>query len=169
MPAFGTLSETQVADIVTFLHSQAYIALHSASVPRDYPLAKLLTGNAAQGKAYFQGEGGCSGCHSATKDLAGIATKYHPIDLQQRLVYPNSQKPVTATVTTPDGKVWEGTVRHLDEFTIAITTSDSEYHSWERGRVHARVSDPMQAHRDLTEKYTDANMHDLFAYLETLK
>ena len=60
MPAFSTLKANQIADIVTFLHAQAYAALHSAHVPGDYPLAKLLTGNAEAGKAYFNGEGGCS-------------------------------------------------------------------------------------------------------------
>ena len=47
-------------------------------VSNDYPLAKLLTGDAAQGKTYFDGAGGCAGCHSPTGDLAGVAKKYSP-------------------------------------------------------------------------------------------
>src|SRR5947209_2079664 len=72
MPAFPTLTEGQIADMVAFLHAQALAALHSAHVPKDYPVEKLLTGNAQAGKAYFNGAGGCSGCHSPTGDLAGI-------------------------------------------------------------------------------------------------
>ena len=67
-------------------------ALHSANVPGDYPLAKLLTGNAQEGKAFFDGAGGCSKCHSVTGDLRGIAKKYSPIDLQQHMVYPSSKQ-----------------------------------------------------------------------------
>lgn len=169
MPAFGNLSEAQVSDMIVFLHSQADAALHSANVPGDYPLAKLLTGNAAQGRAYFEGAGGCSACHSVTGDLAGVAAKYSPVDLQQHLVYPGGRARRTAVVTTPDGKSWKGLVRHADEFNIAITTPEGDYYSWPRSRVQVKINDPMQAHRDLTEKYTDANIHDLFAYLETLK
>ena len=169
MPAFPNLSLNKITDIVAFLHSQAYEAVHSAHVSGDYPLAKLLTGNAAQGEAYFKGAGGCTACHSASGDFAGIAKKYRPIDLQQRLVYPAGEAPVTADVTLPDGSTLSGEVRHADEFTIAIETKDGWYHSWPRSRVNAVTHDPLEAHRALTEKYTDADMHNLFAYLETLK
>ncbi len=32
----------------------------------------VLVGNAAAGKAYFNGKGGCTKCHSVKKDLAGV-------------------------------------------------------------------------------------------------
>jgi cytochrome c oxidase cbb3-type subunit 3 len=70
------LSDAQISDIAVFLHAQALAALHSSHVPSDYPVEKLLTGNAAAGKAYFSGAGGCNACHSPTGDLAGVATKY---------------------------------------------------------------------------------------------
>jgi cytochrome c oxidase cbb3-type subunit III len=169
MPAFSTLKDSQIADIVTFLHAQAYAALHSAQVPGDYPLEKLLTGNADAGKAYFNGAGGCSNCHSPTKDLAGIAKKYSPVDLQQHMVYPQHEAKSTAVVTTTDGKRFEGTVIHDDEYYIGIIGKDGWYQSWPRNKVKAEVHDPLQAHRDLMERYTDADIHNLFAYLETLK
>ena len=169
MPAFANLKENEVSDIITFLHSQAYQALHSAHVARDYPLSKLLTGNAAAGKVYFYGAGGCASCHSVTGDLAGIARKYAPIDLQQRLVYPGGELARTAKVTMAGGSTMEGVVQHADEFTIAIVTKDGWYRSWPLDKVKVNIEDPLEAHRRLTEKYTDANMHDLFAYLETLK
>ncbi len=169
MPAFSNLKADQISDIVMFLHSQAYEALHSAHVSGDYPLAKLLTGNAEQGRAYFNGTGGCVSCHSPTRDLAGIATKYRPIDLQQRLVYPPGRAKRTATVTLPDGTKMDGAVKHADEFEIAIVTADGWYHSWPRSDVKVVIHDPLEAHRALTEKYSDADMHNLFAYLETLK
>lgn len=170
MPAFSTLKDQQISDIVAFLHHQADAALHSAHVPGDYPLAKLLTGNAAAGKAFFEGSGGCTGCHSVGKDLAGIASKYQPVDLQQHMVYPSSKSAAkTAVVTTAGGQRYEGKIRDMDEFSIGLVCQDGWYRSWLLDQVKAEVKDPLQAHRELMGKYTDADVHNLFAYLETLK
>lgn len=169
MPGFSTLTTAQISDIVTFLHSRAYESLHSNHVPNDYPLKKLLTGNAQAGKRFFEGEGGCSGCHSATGDLHGIASKYQPIELQQRFLYPAKAAIPTATIKLPTGETVEGTVVHDDEFEIAITDKSGWYRSWPRSAVDVKINDPLAAHRALMTKYTDASVHDLFAYLETLK
>ena len=170
MPSFATMKDDQIADIVAFLHHQALAARRSSHVPGDYPLAKLLTGNAEAGKAFFAGEGGCAQCHSASKDLAGIATKYSPLDLQQNMVYPeNKSIHKTAVVTLQGGQKFEGTVVHEDEFEIALTCQDGWYRSWPIDSVTVTVHDPLAAHRELMSKYTDADMHNLFAYLETLK
>ncbi len=170
MPAFSTLTARQISDIATFLHQRARDAIATNHVPADYPLAKLLTGNANAGKVYFNGAGGCSGCHSPTGDLAGIAGKYSPLELQQRFLYPGAKaaKP-TAIVTLPDGSKVEGTVMHVDEFSIAITGKDGWYRSWDTSRVKVEIHDPLAGHRALMPKYTDADIHNLFAYLETLK
>ncbi len=170
MPAFPTLSDKTIADMVTFLHKQAYDALHSTSVPNDYPLAKLLTGNAAAGKAYFNGAGGCSGCHSPTGDLKGVAARFTPIALQQRFLYPSRGVRITATVTLPNGQKIEGGLVHNDEFEIGITGPDGWFRSWKKTQVKSvEIHDPMTAHRALMVKYTDKDIHDLFAYLVTLK
>lgn len=164
------LAPQQISDIVAFLHFRVKEALSSASVPGDYPLEKLLTGDAAQGKSYFDGAGGCAGCHSPTGDLAGIAKKYSPIDLQSRFLYPRSRNTYrTATVRLPSGEQFEGRLLHLDEFDIAIRDVKGQYHSWPRSRVQVNVQDPLEAHRALLDKYSDADVHNLFAYLETLK
>ena len=169
MPAFTALSDSQVADIIAFLHHTASEALPSARVPGDYPLSKLLTGNAAAGKAYFNGPGGCSNCHSVTGDLAKVADKSSPIDLQQHMVYPAKEVPRTATVTLKNGETYEGTLGHSDEFDIAITGKDGWHHSWPKSQVTVEIHDPLAAHRELMKKYTDADIHNLFAYLESLK
>ena len=169
MPAFATLSAQQVSDITMFLHNQAAAALQSNRVPRDYPLAKLLTGNAAAGKTWFDGAGGCASCHSPTGDLKGVAHKYSPLDLQQRFLFPGTGAKMTATVTLRDGQVVEGVVEHQDEFEIAIRRKDGWYRSWPRNEVKVEIHDPLAAHRALMEKYTDRDIHNVFAYLETLK
>src|ERR1700720_2080794 len=94
------LTDSQVSDIAAFLHERVAEALHSASVPKAYPAEKLLTGNAEAGRAFFDGPGGCNKCHSTTGDLAGIAGKHSPIDLEARMLYPDG-KLATAIVTLP--------------------------------------------------------------------
>lgn len=170
MPAFSSLKDNQIADIVAFLHHQADAALHSAHVPGDYPVAKMLTGNAEAGKAFFDGAGGCNKCHSVDKDLAGIAKKYSPVDLQQHMIYPPARNAVkTAVVTTQDGHRYEGRIKNMDEFSIGLMCQDGWYRSWPLNEVKVEVNDPLAAHQELMSKYTDADVHNLFAYLETLK
>lgn len=167
MPGFP-LPKEQMADVVAFLHAQARAALNSNRVGRDYPLEKLLTGNADAGKAYFNGPGGCNACHSPTGDLAGIARKHSPIDLQSRFLYPNGAKS-QVTVTAPDGKQIAGTLLHIDPFNVAMKDQSGWYRSWPRDQVQAEVHDPLEAHRELLGKYSEQDVHNLFAYLETLQ
>lgn len=170
MPSFTTMKDDEIAAIVAFLEYQANQALHSRRAGADYPAAKLLTGNAQAGKAYFDGAGGCSGCHSVTGDLAHVATKYSPIDLQQHMVYPSSKNaPKTATVTLNDGTEYHGKVARQDEFNIALVCDDGWYRTFPDADVKISEKDPLEVHRELMQKYTDADLHNLFAYLETLK
>jgi cytochrome c oxidase cbb3-type subunit 3 len=167
MPAMP-LSDQQILDIAAFLHARAAEALHSASVPKGYPVEKLLTGNAGAGQTFFNGAGGCNKCHSATGDLAGIAGKHSPIDLEARMLYP-AGKHATALVTLPSGEQVQGEVRHVDDFVIAVRDASGWYRSFQRDRVKVELQDPLAAHRELLEKLTQADVHNLFAYLETLK
>jgi cytochrome c oxidase cbb3-type subunit 3 len=167
MPAMP-LSDAQILDVAAFLHARSAEALHSASVPKGYPVEKLLTGNAEAGKAFFNGAGGCNKCHSATGDLAGLAGKHSPIDLEARMLYP-AGKHATAVLTLPSGEQVQGEVQHADDFVIALRDASGWYRSFQRDRVKVELQDPLAAHRELLEKLTQADVHNLFAYLETLK
>ena len=167
MPAFA-YSNDQISDLSAFLHGQAEAALRSNRVPRDYPVEKLMTGDAAKGKSYFFGAGHCDSCHSPTGDLAGVAKKYPPIDLEARFLYPRGKR-ASVTVTLPSGEKVTGMLARMDEFTVALNDSSGWYRSWPRGQVKAEVRDPLEKHRELLSQYTDADVHNLFAYLETLK
>ncbi len=166
MPGFP-FTDAQIADVAAFLHARTREALTSARVPHDYPLAKLLTGNAAAGKTFFDGAGHCGQCHSPAGDLKGIAHKYTPLMLQHNMLAPHGPAP-TVTVTLPSGKTVTGSLDHLDEFEVALRDSDGWYRSWARDKVQVQVKDPLAAHRELMPKYTDADVHNVFAYLETL-
>lgn len=171
MPAFPDLSPTQISDIAAFLHASIEVADNiGAGGPRQgYSLARLLTGDANSGKAYFNGQAGCSACHSPTGDLKGVAKRYSPTELEGQMLLPSADTR-TATVTLPSGETFKGKILHQDAFYISIVANDSSYHSWPLTTgVTVKVDDPLHAHRELLERYTDKDIHDLFAYLETLQ
>ncbi len=163
------LSDTQITDIAAFLHYRLLQGLASASVPKDYALKWLLTGNAGEGKAFFNGAGGCKSCHSPTGDLAHVASKYEPLELETQMLYPRNNAQRTATVTLPSGQTIDGSLVHLDEFTVALRDSSGWYRSFPLDQVKVSVHDPLAAHRMLLDKLTQADIHNLFAYMETLK
>jgi cytochrome c oxidase cbb3-type subunit 3 len=168
MPAIA-LSPGQAQDIVAFLKSRIAVAdIRSANRSLRSDSDKLLVGNAAMGKAFFEGPGGCTACHSTSGDLAGIADKYPAAVLQSRLLYPQL-KQRTATITDSEGKQHSGTLVSLSNYDVAIQDTDGWYHSWPLSAVKVGVKDPLAAHRKLLDRYTDSDMHNMLAFLETLK
>jgi cytochrome c oxidase cbb3-type subunit 3 len=168
MPAFP-LSDVEIHQIANFLHSEAKTASTVARrIPSEYPVQNLLVGNADSGKAYFNGAGKCSECHSPAGDLAHIATKYKPIDLQGRIVFPSGASP-SVTVTDDAGKEFKGQQVYADEFLISLRDASGWTYTWNRSLVKVEIRDPLAAHVALLATYTDKDIHDLFAYLETLK
>jgi cytochrome c oxidase cbb3-type subunit 3 len=169
MPAFPSLAASQVSDIVAFLHARIEVSdVRSAVIPAGgYSLQRLLTGNAGAGKQYFDSK--CASCHSPTKDLVGVAKKYSPVELETRILYPRIDTQ-TATISLPSGEKVKGQVMHLDAFYVAILDTSGNYRSWARNaNLKVDVDDPLHGHYDLLKTYTDKDIHDVFAYLETLR
>lgn len=169
MPAFD-LSESKIQQIAAFLHEEikASATIFYTDSTANYSLDRLLVGNAADGKSYFNGKGRCSSCHSTTGDLAHIASKYKPIDLQSRISYPAGALP-TVEVILPSGIKVSGEQVFADRFAITLRDSNGRTHSFERTRVKVHVRDPLSVHKAILAAYSDNNIHDLLAYLETLK
>jgi mono/diheme cytochrome c family protein len=167
MPAFN-FSASELQSLVAFIHSQGAIAAKNKGDRRGVSVADLQTGNAAAGKLYFDGAGNCAHCHSSTGDLGGVAKRYQGLDLEKRMLYPEYTRS-KVTVTLPSGQKISGTLAYLDEFSVALRESDGAYRSWLVGRVKYTVDSPVEAHVELFSKYTDANIHDLMAYLQTLR
>jgi len=167
MPAMP-LTDAQVSDIAAFLHARASEALSSNGVPSGYPVEKLLTGNAAAGKVFFNGAGSCNKCHSPTGDLDKVATKYTPIDLEAHMLYPEGRH-TTVVVTLPSGEQIKGPLEHVDEFMVSLRDASGGYRSFSREKVKVELQDALAAHRELLGKLTQTDVHNLFAYLETLK
>ena len=169
MPSFN-LTSAQIMDIVAFLRYRLNQSDRRSPrrVGANYSLAKMLVGNAQAGKAFFYGAGKCSSCHSPAGDLKGIAGRIPPADLQADFLYPPNVH-ATATVTLASGKQYTGRIRLLTHYDIAIIDGAGWYRSWPIQSVKVQIHDPLAAHRKLLFKFTDAEMHNLFAYLETLK
>jgi cytochrome c oxidase cbb3-type subunit III len=170
MPAFE-LSDAQIQDLAAFLRERTQAAINRNA----YPLQNLLTGDAKAGEAYFNGAGRCNTCHSATGDLSGLASRFTPAQLQTRFLYPRGgrggapPKPATTTVTPRSGPAVSGTLEFIDDFTVGLRDAEGYYRSFSRDAAKVDVQDPLAAHAQLLKQYTDKNMHDVLAYLVTLK
>jgi cytochrome c oxidase cbb3-type subunit III len=176
MPSFP-LTPEQIVDIANFLHN----SIEAAKDRDNYKILNIVTGNAAAGKAYFNGAGQCNSCHSVEGDLQKIGAKYDPIQLQTKMIQPdyvwnegNPPKQVNAIsvkVTLPSGQSFTGTPVYIDDFTVSLRDRDGTYHSFARHKDTPKVEmiNRLQAHLDQLMRYTDSDIHNLTAYLVTLK
>lgn len=179
----SNLPDPQIADIVAWLHVQTWAAGHRST----YAFQDVLTGDARKGAAYFHTA--CAACHSAAGDLKGIGSRYDPFSLQARWLQPrggrgggggrggrgaapvSTRAAITVTVTPASGKPVTGVLDRVDDFSVSLRDSSGGYHSFLReGDVpKVEIRDPLRPHTDLLRKYTDANIHDVTAYLVSLK
>lgn len=167
MPRF-TLSGPDMAAVVAFIHDQKTKVEAQVGKRRGVEVADLQTGNVEAGKAYFNGAGKCASCHSPTGDLAGVAKRFEGLKLEERMLYPKGAK-AKVTVTLPSGESVTGELAYHDEFTIGLRDSERHYRSWAADKVKFSIDAPAEAHADLLAKYTDDDIHNLMAYLQTLK
>lgn len=167
MPSFN-FSHQEVLGLAAFIHSQEAKAATQKGGRRGVDVADLQTGNVEMGEKYFNGAGGCAKCHSATGDLAGIASRYQGLKLEERMLYPRGAKS-KVTVTLPSGTKVAGTLAYLDEFVVALRDDSGTYRSWPVSRVKYAVDSPVEAHVEMFPKYTDADIHNLMAYIQTLR
>ncbi len=167
MPAFQ-LPPEQITQLAAFIHAQQTKAMSQSGKRKGVDVADLQTGNVEAGKAYFNGAGGCATCHSPTGDLAGIASRYEGLQLEERMLYPKDVKN-KVTVTLASGETVAGTLEYLDEFTVGLRDAAGTYRSWPVSTVKVKVDAPVEAHVALFPKYTDADIHNLMAYIQTLR
>jgi cytochrome c oxidase cbb3-type subunit 3 len=176
MPPF-TLSDADMMSIVAFIHDATVKAAALGGGRRSVDVADLATGSADAGKAYFNGAGGCATCHQLTGEFATVGARYQGLPLLQRMLYPGSggrmnnppPAPPVMTIKTNDGKTVTGKLVYRDEFTISVMDDDGWTRSWPVAVVTISGDDPLKAHVDQLGKYTDADMHDVYAFLATLK
>jgi mono/diheme cytochrome c family protein len=176
-PAASPFEGLTSRDVLLLAH---YLRDRVNDTLRGAPMFKpgnVLTGDPKAGAEYFQGEGGCAQCHSPAGDLAGVGKRLEPVTLQQRFLFPHTArrqgpdaKVVTVTVTTESGQTLTGEIDRMDDFNVSFRDAAGNYHSVRRTPGTRVVkTDPFAAHVALLSRITDKNIHDVVAYLETLK
>jgi cytochrome c oxidase cbb3-type subunit 3 len=180
MPAFANFTDDQIADISAFLRQR----VQESANRMKYTIKGLMTGDAAKGAAYFNGDGKCNTCHSTTGDFAGISKRYNEQQLLAHIAYPTTPTGALqgtdeaskkwqsqATVTLASGEKISGALVHMSEFQVTVRDADG----WQRtfalgdGKAKVDVNDPLAFHKAQLAKYTDADIHNVLAYLEGLK
>jgi mono/diheme cytochrome c family protein len=167
MPPFN-FSTQETRSVIAFIREREAEAVAHPGGRRGVSVEDLQTGNAEAGKRYFEGAGGCVKCHSPKGDLAGIASRFEGLELEERMLYPEKVKS-HVSVTLASGEKLSGILAYRDEFTVALRDAQGVYRSWPTNRVHYTVEAPVEAHVDLFSKYTDDDIHNLMAYLQTLR
>jgi len=179
-PSAG-LTDAQVVDLMHFLRQRVNDTLRGSDV---FDVKDIVTGDPKAGEAYFTGEGKCTECHSLTGDMAGIATRIPaPVDVQQRMLFPTGRggrggrgaatagrTAITVTVTPASGAALSGTLLEETDFHVTLRDASGAVRVVRKtAGMKVDTVDPLRAHRELLDRITDKNIHDLVAYLETLK
>ena len=164
------LTEQQILDVASWLHAKTYAAGHRST----YTFGNVLTGDARLGKVYFEGAGKCFECHSAGGDLAEIGRKYDPLTLQFTWLHPKERVSATSTptvtVTLASGQSLSGPLDYVDDFFVSFRDADRFLRSFKRDSLlKVQIHDPLQAHADQLRHYTDADIHNVTAYLSSLR
>jgi cytochrome c oxidase cbb3-type subunit III len=169
MPAFASLAKSELDAIAAFIHSQKLLVESANGQRRTVEPEDLAVGNADAGQRYFQAN--CQRCHSATGDLAGIGSRLKGLALLRRMLNPGFQRraPAMLSVTSPEGRRFVGALAYRDEFTVAMRDDLGVYRSWSTRTVTYSVDDPLEAHVDQLARYTDEDMHNVLAYLQSLR
>jgi cytochrome c oxidase cbb3-type subunit 3 len=175
MPKF-TLTDDQIADVAAFVHTFRAAGYDESRLKPP----SIVVGDAKAGETFFSRK--CASCHSAAGDLRGIATTItDPRLLQQTWLLPGSGagrggppvqvKPTTVTVTLPSGETIDGRLDRVDDFVVALTLPDGSHRSLDTNGDTPKVEihDPLQPHKDLLRTYSDTDIHNVTAYLVTLK
>src|SRR5262245_55728239 len=190
MPPLPQLTDDDVKAIAEYIHSIVATARNQGAPPEtETPPPNALVGDAKAGEVYFAAK--CSSCHSPTGDLAGIGTKVDEAKALQNYwivggggggrggrggrggqgAEPSDRRTVTATVTLANGEKVTGQVARLDNFFVTLLLDDGRLRTIRReGAVpKVEVKDPLEFHKNLPAILTDKDMHDVTAYLATLK
>src|ERR1700723_813796 len=168
MPAFAGLGDDQLKDVAEFLHLQVEDVANRGA----YHVLNILVGDATRGQAYVSAN--CMSCHTP-QSFDHIASRFRsPDQLQRSWVWParpaDNSLAITATVKTADGATVSGRVTQVSDFRITLLDSSGQSHVIDRGPgVYVEVKDPLAPHQTLVMTLKDDDMHNVTAYLETLK
>jgi len=174
MPRFQ-LTDAQIADIAEFLHS---FPVSSRTGPATI---NIVVGDAKKGEAFVAAK--CASCHSTAALKAFAAKLDDPKMLQQMWLMPGNAggrgggpapipaPPISVTVTLPSRQVVTGELSRVDDFTVSLKEADGTHRTFrtEGTGIEFEIKDPLMAHKQLLRVYTDADIHNVTAYLVSLR
>jgi cytochrome c oxidase cbb3-type subunit III len=183
----ASFTDEEVVGLANFLRQRVNDTMRGSPL---FTVGDIVVGDPKAGEAYFNGDGGCATCHNATtRNLAGVATRIPaPVDLQQRMLFPGGggrgrgrggppggapavdPNAITVTIAPASGASMSGVLVEESDFYVTLREADGTVRVVRRtpGMKVTKVN-PLQAHIDLLDRVSDKQIHDLVAYLETLK
>ena len=185
----ASFTDEEIASLANFLRQRINDTMRGSPV---FVEGNILIGDAKAGAAYFNGEGGCAKCHTASeRSLAGVATRIPaPVDLQQRMLFPGGgrggrgrprggppaagaapdRNAVTVSIALGPGAPLSGTLVEESDFYVTLREADGTIRTVRRtAAMKITRTNPLQGHIDLLDRISDTQLHDVVAYLETLK
>lgn len=184
MPAFPMPPDDLTA-VSEYIHSVLAQGGRQGRPPVDDTVTpeRILVGDAAAGQAYFQRT--CSNCHSVTGDLKGIAARVADARELQNLWVSGGgggrgggrgrggiSSRATVKIALASGGVIEGRVSRIDDFLVSVILEDGTRRTFVRHTAadpKIDITDPGDAHRKLVMALADKDMHNVTAYLWTVK
>ena len=188
MPAFP-MPPDDVKAVSEYIHSVLAQGGRQGRPPVDDTVApeRVLVGDAAAGEKYFQST--CAGCHSIAGDLKGIGSRApDPRELQNMWVSGGSggrgggggggrgrggtSARATVKVTPASGGTVEGRLSRIDDFLVSVILADGTRRTFPRHSAtdpKVEITDPAEAHRKMVMGLADKDMHNVTAYLWTIK
>jgi mono/diheme cytochrome c family protein len=172
-----SLASDDLVGLAHFLRQRVNDTMRSSPL---FTVGEIVVGDRAAGEAFFTGAGKCASCHTATtRSLAGIGTRIPaPVDIQQRMMFPGTvlrgggagPNAITVRITPSTGPDIAGVLVEQSDFFVTLRLADGTIRAVRRTPgMKVVLNNPLQAHIDLLEVITDTEMHDLVAYLESLK
>lgn len=168
MPAFRSLSESQVKAVVRHLRS-----LQGQGATAE------VSGDPRAGRAIFFGKAGCSQCHMArgeggfiASDLSSYASAPSPGDIRDAITDPNRnldprKRPVA--VTTAGGQTLTGIVRNEDNFSVQLQTPDGALHLFAKTELQSIEYQPRSLMPDdYAARLSRKELDDLVSYLVSI-
>jgi putative heme-binding domain-containing protein len=139
----------------------------------------VQTGDAARGRAVFEGKGNCASCHRVGRigsrvgpNLSDIGSLRSPASLQRSLVDPSSQMmPINRPVrlVKKDGTVVSGRRLNEDTYSIQVIDDKERLHSILKADLKEFTiskTSPMPSYKDTLNS---TEIADLLGYLLSLK
>jgi len=177
------MTDDDIKAVVAFLHGLQAAGSKQGAPPPGPPVElNILVGDAKAGAAFFAST--CASCHSTSGDLAGIASRVPDAKSLQNLWVSggratgrgpgrrprNAEQAPAVKVTLPAESV-QGRLVRLDDFLVTVALDDGTTRTIRRNgdSPTVEVTDPLARHNELLAVLTNRNMHDVTAYLATLK